>query len=374
MNKKKVIIIHFLPLEIFPPVMNLCDYLSNLESQYEVTVFSTKASTTISEYVNPNIKIFRFLPINPSAFFVFKIFRYLSFYVFTFIKIVNINSSRIIYFETISSLPALLYKFLNKKVQIFVHYHEIVTLEELKRVGGLVKFLNKYEVKFYESFKWISQTNSDRMNIFVSQYRLEFNPIKFKVLPNYPPRSWISHPVALVDFQRVIRLLYIGSLEVEKTYIHEVLDYFGSNPNYTIDFFSFNYSVEVLNAISRHSNCRMRGGVSYQEIPKLIGLYDAGLVMYKGHSLNVEFCAPNKLFEYLALGLDVWCSDKLISAKKFERIDCYPKVIFLDFSKLALFDVDKALDKTKLEYVASPYLAEKAYYEINCVLNESTDS
>lgn len=47
-------------------------------------------------------------------------------------------------------------------------------------------------------------------------------------------------------------------------------------------------------------------GINYSDLPGVIRAYDVGVILYNGHIANYVFNAPNKLFEYLACGLDVW--------------------------------------------------------------------
>ena len=367
--KQKITIIHFLPLELYPPIINLLDYLSTAKPKFNIIVFTTKSNTTLTPYSNDNIQICRYPPIHPKASNFSKVSRYARFYLSSFLKILSFKPSTILYFETLSALPALWYKKFKKNVNIFAHYHEIVTLKELESERPLNKFINTIEKKHYRQYKWISQTNNMRLSIFAKQYGISENASNLQTLPNYPPQSWVTKPKIVQDKSKIIKLLYIGSLSLEGMYLQEVLDQFGSNPKFSIDFYSHQFTKKVKNAILKHKNCQIKGAINYQEIPNLKGKYDIGLVMYKDHSINVKYCAPNKLFEYLALDLDVWCSDKLITAENYERLNCYPKVLMLDYENLASFDVEKAISKRNLKYVPSPYIAEDVYENLVNAIN-----
>lgn len=370
--KKKIVIVHFSPLELYPPVMNLLDYFSEEGSDFKFIVFSTSSSDNLKTYFNSNIEINRFRPVVPSHNVIIKISRYLAFYLSAFLTLLRIKPNRIIYFESLSALPAIWYKIWKNDAAIYAHYHEIVTLGELKSGRLLNRLINGIEAKYYPKFTWISQTNKTRISIFKDQYRLNAKLESFGVLPNFPPKSWISSSSLPRKNNRIIKLLHIGALSIKGMYLKEALDQFGSNPNYTIDFYSHNFSTEVKEAILQHKNCTIHGAINYQDIPKLKGLYDVGLVLYKALSSNVKYCAPNKVFEYLALDLDVWCSDKLITAKEYERLDCYPKMIMVDFTKLDQFNTDKAIDRAGLDYVVSSYVCEPEYETLLNVLNENT--
>ena len=57
---------------------------------------------------------------------------------------------------------------------------------------------------------------------------------------------------------------------------------------------------------NKSHNINFRGAISQSDFPLIISQYQIGLVLYKGHIPNYIYNAPNKLFEYLACGLDVW--------------------------------------------------------------------
>ncbi len=362
--KKKITIIHFSPLELYPPIMNLLDYLASYDKQIDVSVLSTEPNSSLNRYENSNIKIKRFQPIIPTDHKLIKLGRYITFYVLTFFRLFGYKPESILYFETLSALPAIWFNRIKKDINIMVHYHEIVTIEELNDGRALNKFINNIERKHYTKYKWISQTNEARLTIFAKQYGLKKDSSFFHTLPNYPPQSWLKQRHKQREKDGKIKLLHIGSISKKGMYLEELLDQFGSHPNYTLDFYSHKFTDEVKTAIQLHDNCTIHGAINYHEIPRLKGRYDVGLVLYKALSINVKYCAPNKIFEYLALDLDVWCSDKLITAKQHERTDCYPKMLMFNFEKLAEFDWQAALNREGLEYVPSPYVCEQVYEKL----------
>lgn len=56
--------------------------------------------------------------------------------------------------------------------------------------------------------------------------------------------------------------------------------------------------------------------IDYYELPKELIKYDIGLVLYKGHIPNYIYNVPNKVYEYLACGLQVWYSKDLLTTDK----------------------------------------------------------
>ena len=371
---------HFQPLELFPPVMNFITTASNKkEFAGNLDVFSTKNDKSQFEYSNDNVKLNRLKGIAPHFGKLEKLIRYFAIYGRMTLFLLQKKPKTVVYFETLSALPVILYYFLSSKKNkpsVYIHYHELVTISELSKGRWLNKKINSLEQKIYKHIKWISQTNYKRLEIFSEQYRLNIENKKLNTLPNYPPSSWLkkSRHEAESTKNTVIKLIHIGALSTKGMYLENVLEHFGGDPQFTLDFYSHNFTNETRELISRYENCSIHGSIAYQEIPKLKGLYDVGLVLYNGMSTNVKFCAPNKIFEYLALDLDVWCSDKLITARDYERLDCYPKMIMVDYENLEEFDVVTALDRKGLNYIQSPYVCEPVYEKLLNVINENTHS
>jgi hypothetical protein len=86
-----------------------------------------------------------------------------------------------------------------------------------------------------------------------------------------------------------------------------------------------------------------------------------GLILYKATSLNFRFNAPNKLFEYLAAGLDVWFPMEMLGCYPYLRNDYYPKVMKVDFTRLSTFNYHQALDKTEMIERRTAFFSEDIY-------------
>lgn len=68
-----------------------------------------------------------------------------------------------------------------------------------------------------------------------------------------------------------------------------------------------NYCDEIKQRFLDAGNPRLilKGLVPHSELPDYYIQMDYGLILYKGVSMNFEFCAPNKLYEYLSYGVRV---------------------------------------------------------------------
>jgi hypothetical protein len=108
--------------------------------------------------------------------------------------------------------------------------------------------------------------------------------------------------------------------------------------------------------------------VPYYEIPNVLGRYQIGLVLHKGDTLNYVHNAPNKLFEYLSCGLDVWFPREMRGIYPYARTDVLPKVIKTDFAKMNGFDLERAMDKNGLSWGPFEYCYEDVLPELKRAL------
>ena len=93
------------------------------------------------------------------------------------------------------------------------------------------------------------------------------------------------------------------------------------------------------------------GGVDYENLPEVLSKYHVGLILYRGNTRNYIFNAPNKLFEYLICGLDVWYPPTMLGVKPYARDDAWPRVIEVDFEKMGSLDLDRLRSREGLPNV-----------------------
>lgn len=376
-KKKELVILHFAPLEIYPPVINLGVFLSKFSNpNINITILTTFPELKIDSVEIDNVKVIRFKGIEPNNSKFEKAARYFKIYFSMFIYLIKVKPKVVLYFETLSSLPVLLYKKFFKNVSVFIHYHELVTKEELMDGRLLNKYLNIAEEKQYPKASWISNTNTQRTNLFSKQYEIPDRQI-LKELPNYPSREWVEnkiHPNIHEKKNGVVRLVHIGALSNDGMYLQEVLEFFGDKEGYALDFYSHSKDKLIEKKLTSYSNVDFKGSINYNEIVSLKGKYDVGLVLYKGTSLNVAYCAPNKIFEYLGLGLDVWCSDKLITARDYQISETFPKMVMVDYTKLSEDTLKEVISHAGLKFKESPYVYENVYNDVLIKINESFNS
>jgi hypothetical protein len=262
-----------------------------------------------------------------------------------------------------------MYKKIKKsKVKLLAHYHEYCSPQEYAANMFLVKTMHKQEAKMYShSYHWISQTNEVRLQKMIRDNHLEnIGQAVFHTMPNYPSRYWAGRKTNYETSEK-IRLVYVGSFGYDTTYLKELTQWVVQNKNqFTLNLYSHNIDEKASAFLGslKANNVQFHGAVNYPELPEVLARYDIGLVIYKPVSDNWIHNAPNKIFEYLACGLDVWFSNTMTYAKKLSTEDTFPKIIPVDFENLDEFDFKKAVSRTGLLYKESDFFYENVYDKI----------
>lgn len=338
----KLLIIHYYPIDYFPPVMNLIDAL---QDRVLISVISTQKSNSLSGYRAKSSKIYYPVKENKldSSFVV--LFKYIFFTIYSLLKLIKEKPDIILYYESISALAPYIYKkFFNPKAKICIHYHEYMTQKEYDRPGmRLAKFNHKIECDFlYYNAIWISQTNQYRLKFFMDDYPFVDKSI-CHLLPNYPPKSW--HVQSKTYFQNnVINCVYIGSLSLIDTYLKDFCEWvIQQDGRIHFSIYSFNYHSDVKEYIDKISSPYItfyKKGISYSEIPSILNGYDVGLLLYKASTLNVKYCETNKFYEYLVSGLNVWYPCEMILLHEMDKSIFAPIISEFDFREEKYPDID----------------------------------
>jgi hypothetical protein len=372
----QIVIIHFQPLELYPPVCNLLDYLGK-NSTDKIIVITTehKGDKIFSLYKNASqqILIKRASAIVPSS--ALRLFHYFFFYIDSLRCLLKHRPKSVLYFETLSSWPALMYKKIKgSKVRLLAHYHEYCSPQEYANNMLLTKVLHRKEIKMYpHSYHWISQTNEVRLQKLITDNQLESTHHSvFHTMPNYPSRYWARRKTNYGTSKKV-RLVYVGSLGYDTTYLKELAEWVVKNKgHFTLDLYSHNTDEKTIAFLDslKAEGVKFHGAINYSEMPEVLANYDVGIVIYKPVSDNWIQNAPNKVFEYLACGLDVWFSKTMTYAIKFSTEDTFPKIIPVDFENLDEFDFKKAVNRTGLLYKEGNFFYENVYVEILAELSK----
>jgi hypothetical protein len=346
--------------------MNLLNFLGGkMDQGMEIRVFTRKPPPGIAEYSSktPGIRLVRYE--NRSGQPAFKRYRdYGKFYFSTTWKLAAWKPDTVLYYETLSSIPAIFYnKFFKRGARLLVHYHEYESPAEHKKQMKIGRWGHSLEKSMYPSYCWVSHTNEDRMRLFLDDNR-EIKIPNTHILPNYPPGNWQSTGNPRHQQGLPVKFVYIGSLSLDTMFAKEFAGWIQNQKgNASWDIYSHNREADLEEYFSSLGNkdIRFHGGVNYFSLPDILKDYDVGLILYKGHIPNYVYNTPNKLFEYFACGLDIWLPQGMISCLGLLTTNTYPKIIAVDFEKLEQEDLNAAIDHRGLMYKPSIYHAEERY-------------
>ncbi|MBS1541755.1 MAG: hypothetical protein JSS73_13975 [Bacteroidetes bacterium] len=359
---KKLVILHFGPLEWYPPVQNVVQVLAGEPFFDRIVVITTHSQSYLPLFSlsSERVVIHRLGYSGGRMNKLKRLFYYGWFYLVSLWLLLKTRPAQVLYFETLSSWPAYIYKrFFFRNCRIFIHYHEYVTPQEYNRGMKLLSYFHRLEQWLYPQAVWVSHTNTDRMNFF----KQDIAPVKIgqsNILPNYPPKSWLSPPR---ETGRPLKFVYVGALSLDTMFTREFARWVVRwKDQVQWDIYSYNKSADIdgyfrqLNAV----NISLLPGVSYQSLPAILIKYDVGVILYNGHIANYVYNVPNKLFEYVACGLDVWFPQQLVSTLPYQTQSSYPQIIPLDFLSLDEIDPQKLSNRQGLSSRQDYYFCEEA--------------
>ena len=336
---KKIGIIHFLPIEKYPPVLNLINSIDELNNISSLVITTQRSNGEL--YKTKKSVVNRIVKISKNSFY--RYYSYLLFNLLGFFELLTFKPKFIFVFETYSILPAFLYKLIFKNAIIHVHYHEYTSFNEIKSSSKYFKLLHFFEKKMFKKCNYISQTNSDRLAMFLNNYPfIEKN--KAFVIPNIPPSNWYEFALQnkTINKSKKHKLVHVGALNMKTMYVKEIVNWVISQDGlFVLDFFTDNLSPEteafIIKANSEYVN--LYGSINYFELPNLLVNYDIGITLYNGYIPNHVYSIPNKVIEYLYCGLNVWYSSELLSTSKFIKNEKINGCREIDFSALNSFQI-----------------------------------
>lgn len=368
-EKKKLAIIHFQPLEGYPPVMNdIHDFLK--VGNLNLSVFSTASK---DEWFMPDQgAYFRYGFADTNNPF-YRYLTYLFFNFYTFLRLILSRPSNILVYETLSIFPVFLLKLVWRDIKLHIHFHEYTSPEEIRKSSVYFKWLIILEKKMYKvkNCSW-SHTNEDRVGLYLKD-NPELDAQKVFVFPNYPPYHWYENSNKNKKERsdsEPIRLVHVGALSLDTTYVKEMVEWvIAANGNYELDFYLSNIDRNTelfLNkAISDYSFIHIFPKVKYFDLPNILKDYDVGLVLYNGNIPNYIYNVPNKVMEYLACGMEVWYSDKLLSTKSFTTKYNIKGCHEINFLELKGFPKFNTMNDEKNEYYLN---YEKMLHKVNFII------
>ena len=338
---KKLAVIHYLPVEFYPPVVNLLNTIAE-KKLLNTKVWTTHNNKRRKVYHNNNLmSISRTDAPKKGDNKIFRLVKYALFNIKTFLGLLFFNPKVILYYESYSAGPVYWYLkwFGDKNKRLFIHCHEYFDAQWYAEGMSLVKLYHIREKNYlYPKAAWISQTNAQRVALFLEDHP-NISKSKVHVIKNHPPNSWITLSTAKKGIKKntnvPLKFVYIGSLSLENTFIREFCNWVILK-NGKVDFaiYAFNTSIDThnyLSAINSEYINYLPVGVEYEKIPQILVKYDIGVILYKGNTLNAKLCVSNKLFEYLACGLEVWVTKEQEGSMSYLDRNRQPRIMLLDF-------------------------------------------
>lgn len=365
-------IIHFGPAEWYPPLQNMLNVLAGESYFDQVTVLTTQGRSNLPLYVPPagNIVMKR-LGTSGSKNTLLRFINYFWFYSGCLFWLLIKSPGQILYFETLSSWPAYLYKqFIAKSTRMFIHYHEYTTPEEYRTAMKLVNYFHKLELRLYPKAIWLSHTNADRMRFFLQ----DIAPVKIKhphILPNYPPQSWLA-PVRPVHLP--LKIVYVGALSLDTMFTKEFAQWVKNQNGQAVwDIYSYNRSPDVAGYFNELDapTIFLKEGLPYEKLSSVLAQYDVGVILYKGVITNHIYSIPNKLYEYHTCGLDVWFPKTLLSSRLLEDSTALPKIVSIDFENLAENNLVNLCQRQGLKIRQDHYFCEEVLQPLIHKLTET---
>lgn len=345
-------IIHFHPIEQYPPTIN---FLRILSKQGTTCTVYTSQSPYFNEISFPQISFVRSTKLSHP-------WKYIIFYLKTLLSLITTKPTTILYYESLSAYPALIYKkFLNPRVKLMVHYHEYTSPIEYHNGSKLSLINYNFERHNLKLFSWISHTNETRAKLYAKDLSYPTNLIKS--IPNYPPTNWkipAEKPVP-----STLKIIYMGyNVCPISTYIDEFVKALNNqNEEVIFDLYLIDHSkVPNFENLNPKLTINFHKAIPYDDIPSIMKKYHFGVILYKGLSPNSTHIAPNKLFEYLVCGCQV------IYANKIKGINPY-RLLYPQYIQTINFDETVKLN---LHFCEVPKIEFSAESALTKLVNEFT--
>jgi hypothetical protein len=361
----KWMIVHFQPLEKYPPAINFIRFACQRSEKgknrlHVITTHPGKNKKTI-DFENTLVhRVITWREMNRIQRLLF----YISFNVKAAWLLFKYRPQTILYYETLSAFGPWIYKkIINRKANVFIHYHEYTSPAEYQSGMLLSRWLHEREKQIYPLVCWLSHTNKDRLDFFLKDAGDHIPPFTY-VLPNYPSISW-KHKAIEVQKENNHRIgfVYVGALSLQGMYTREMVEFVFKHPEECFwDIYSDNHDKDVIEFINTKSasNIYFKGAISYDELPNVLPKYDIGVILYTGSTMNYEYNAPNKFFEYLSCGLNIWFGSGMKGLYDYKRKDSKPWVECVDFKNLKLPEFSHAL---RVKCILEQQYNSEAVYE-----------
>jgi hypothetical protein len=330
--KNKTVIVHFQPIEGYPPAMNIINYLCDIVN-IKLIVISTESELSKWFFHNSNASFYRYGKQSTKA--LIRYFTYLKFNIYTLLKLLHEKPQSIICYETHSIFPVYVYKFIHSNSKIFIHFHEYTSANEINNASKYERYLFTIMKKTLIKSEWISHTNIDRAKLFKLDTNVDMD---INIMPNYPSTDWYLFQKNKKDtYHNPVKLIYVGALSLDTMYTKNLCEWIvNEKGKVTLDIYSNNVNQEAKVYLDLLDSpfIKFHVGIFYYDLPTTLIEYDIGIIFYLGHIPNYVYNAPNKLFEYYSCGLDIWISEEMLGSKIYKNESTSPSINLINFNKL----------------------------------------
>jgi hypothetical protein len=356
-------IVHFQPLEKYPPVINFIRFVQGQpDFKNDLQVISTHPG---KETINfSNVPVHRVVKWGKRSR-IQRLFFYASFNLRSLFLLIRHRPEKVLYYETLSAFGPWFYKkYINSKAELYIHYHEYISSKEYEQGMVMTRRLHEKEKQLYPVASWISHTNNDRMQLFLKDIGSRYNYTY--IMPNYPSASW-KEKAAAVERNKGGRIafVYVGALSLSTMHTREMAEFVARHQDECFwDIYSDNHNEEVIAFLKTLNapNIHFKGAVAYDDLPLVLPKYDVGVILYNGNTPNYEYNAPNKFFEYYICGLNVWFGQGMKGMIPYIKADSKPVVELVNFDHLTIPVRERAVRIEHLPEAA--YTAENVYLSL----------
>lgn len=198
---------------------------------------------------------------------------------------------------------------LNFRSSTVLIYHQFEMIE-IANYKAIKRYFIISALKFFQYFDLIILPEINRINFFIKQTGVDRTRIL--LFPNTCTSNIIedkSDPIFLnkiIDDDIVIG--HIGNVNKENFYLKELLDLYNNlDLSHCKLLFAGKLKDETKAFINgyQNDNIILNDYLHHKELKSIYLRINIGLILYKPRKLNEEYCAPNKLYEYLSFGIPV---------------------------------------------------------------------
>jgi hypothetical protein len=339
----KLAYVHVLPLEYYPPATNSLAHFA-AQNGWCVRAWTSQNSRGLPEWNHSDVSVRRFFHGDSPKNVLSRISSYTQWHVRVAIELRRWKPDAIVAVEPHSSLALWFYYYvLRGSAPLFIHHHEYYAPSDYLRPGmRQLRLMNRiHGDSLLERAVWVSQTNPARLQMMIADHP-GIRANSRRTLPNFPPAEWVAAAHVAPDRAREVpgqtRLVYVGSASLEDTFIAEIAKWVTERPvEYSLHVVGENIAPEVwqlLDSLGASNITTQPEGCPYRNLPGMLARFDAGLVLYRGNTLNFVHNVPNKAIEYLASGLEVWYPSEMKAMRRFKESQPNQRLREVDFKAL----------------------------------------